>query len=223
LNTLENPKIILAIESAISGGSLAMFRDSELIGSKTGNSGVSRAEDLLLNIDELVAETIRDKRHLQEIVISTGPGSFTGLRIGIATVMGLKRSLGIEVIGVSLFEEMARAFSCLGSVFTAVPMGKADVCIQEFQNTEAASIAVDPPKTISRLEFKSLINISAAASLILHADLLQLDIDFVSIAGKGVKIIDAGRDLASIIGLAANRRSTGTSLAPIYVQSPRFV
>jgi tRNA threonylcarbamoyl adenosine modification protein YeaZ len=220
VNTFENPTVTLAIESAIGGGSLAMFHGSEIIGERTGDRGVSRAEDLLINIDDLINQTKLDKKRIHKIAVSIGPGSFTGLRIGIATAMGLKRSLGIEYIGVSLFQEMVRVFDCRGRVFIAVPMGKAEICIQEFQNTESDPVPMEPAKTISKAEFDKLISTVPAARFVLHSDLIEIEPNIILATGS--TIIDAGRNLAAIIGIAAQRLPSSSVLAPFYVQNPRF-
>src|SRR3954468_18683875 len=102
-------KLTLAIESAIAGGSLALLRNGELCASWTGSSSVSKSDELLANIDDLLTANHIATSDLQLIAVSAGPGSFTGIRIGIATALGLKTGLGIEMASVSALKAMAFA------------------------------------------------------------------------------------------------------------------
>ena len=94
---------ILAIESGISGGSLAVISGGEIVGELFGDSSVSRAEDLLAKIDEIINSTVGSKHEIDSIAVSAGPGSFTGLRIGLATAMGLSSALGIRYSGIPCY------------------------------------------------------------------------------------------------------------------------
>ncbi|MGQ0543253.1 MAG: tRNA (adenosine(37)-N6)-threonylcarbamoyltransferase complex dimerization subunit type 1 TsaB, partial [Blastocatellia bacterium] len=97
---------VLAIESAIQDGSIALFRDGKEIASVGGSDDVSRAEELLPNIEKLFNDTGIKFDEIDLIAVSRGPGSYTGIRIGIATVLGLARALNISCAGVSVLEAM---------------------------------------------------------------------------------------------------------------------
>ena len=99
----KNRPYLLAIESAVAGGSVALFNGNEFVSGKSGAQAISRAEDLVPNVNDLLKEANVSKSDLARIAVSLGPGSYTGLRIGLASVMGLARGLDIEYIGVPLF------------------------------------------------------------------------------------------------------------------------
>lgn len=207
-------RITLAIESAILGGSLSIVQGSRIIAGYAGDkNGVSRAEDLLPNLDRLISSSIRDKSKISRVAVSVGPGSFTGLRIGIATAMGLKRSLGIECVGIPLLEAMAE-MAVSGSVIAAVPVGKADVCFQRFVSDRP----IAEPMSVSVHEFLTHLDTDMDAKLVVPNGLAGI----VGTLLEDQKIVDAGTNLASIIGLASADRAYNDSLDPIYVQSPRF-
>ena len=197
---------LLAIESAIAGGSIALFQQRKLVAGRSGSNSVSRAEDLLQNIRNLADEAAISKNDLERIAISLGPGSYTGLRIGIASVMGLCKGLSIEYVGVPLFASLAAAFPT--AEILAVPMGKADIC---FCRTDALYRPMITTASALAVE----LNQRESAAFAVHSDLLQS----LSLP-QGA--IDMGSNLAQFIGRASFSLPASESLEPIYVQNPRF-
>ena len=125
--------LTLGIEAAVAGGSLSIFAGDREVASFTHEQRVARAEDLLGNIDTLLASNQIDKRELSGVVVSAGPGSFTGIRIGIATAQGLGMGLKIPVLNVSLLHALACSSSLRGDVVAQVPMGRGMVCVHGIQ------------------------------------------------------------------------------------------
>src|SRR5690606_30032956 len=129
-----NDQIILALETAIDGGSLALYQNSEAIVELSGDPQISRAADLLPNIDKLLRSNNFELGDIGSVAVSLGPGSYTGIRIGIATALGLGRSVGQSVMGVSLLKAIAADGSIDGHVIAAVPTGREDIAWQIFDN-----------------------------------------------------------------------------------------
>lgn len=211
------PRTILAIESAISGGSLAILRGSDFLGSVDADSSISRAEDLLLNIRDLVSSTVGSTSEVDSIAVSIGPGSFTGLRIGISTARGLGKALEIKCSGVSLFDAMATLSMEGKLVLTVVPMGKRDVCFQLYQRNEKAYGVRIQARTVPLSGLAATISEFQPSSIVFHGG-LESSIHPVS----AIEMIDAGPNMAEIIGRYAMNSPIKQNLAPIYVQSPRF-
>ena len=99
--------LILALESSAKSVSCAVCDGTELLGQYFQNSKLthsrtllSMAESLLQNLDVALSE-------IELIAVSNGPGSFTGVRIGVAAAKGLAWGLGIPVCGVSPLQAMA--------------------------------------------------------------------------------------------------------------------
>ena len=198
---------LLAIESAIAGGSIALFNGVDFISGVAGESSVSRAEDLLPNIESLLDASGVDRHKLNRIAISVGPGSYTGLRIGIATVMGLSRGLGIDNVGIPIIEAIADHYSGDPSLI-ALPMGRSDICI--------ADTAFASTRVVSLDELKREMEQRRDARLLAHTDLIP---DLIELRPD---VIDLGTNLAKYVGLAAFNRPPGNTLDPIYIQNPRF-
>lgn len=93
--------MILNIETATTVCSVALAKDGELIALKEINNGYTHAENLTVFIEEIVKEAKIKITDLDAIAISIGPGSYTGLRIGVSTAKGLCYGLGKPLIGIS--------------------------------------------------------------------------------------------------------------------------
>jgi tRNA threonylcarbamoyladenosine biosynthesis protein TsaB len=75
MKSTQSESMILAIESAVGGGSISLLRGSTEIAGWIGEGGVSRAEDLLPNISRLLHKAVVDKYDITKLAVSTGPGS----------------------------------------------------------------------------------------------------------------------------------------------------
>ena len=132
--------IVLAIESAIAGGSVCLLQDGREIAHRVGDGGVSRAEELLGIVSEMLDSTGIQKNSIGLVAVSNGPGSYTGIRIGIATAIGLKHALNIPVVGVDTLEAMAKWASGLGPTLAAISFGKNDAAWQAFRSEGEHSV-----------------------------------------------------------------------------------
>ncbi len=98
---------ILAFDTTGKSLSLAILRGDRLVTLKTLNTGLQHSSKLLPAIESSLAETNTKLEDLDALAVTRGPGSFTGIRIGIATANSLAFSLNIPVIAVSSLETLA--------------------------------------------------------------------------------------------------------------------
>jgi tRNA threonylcarbamoyladenosine biosynthesis protein TsaB len=94
--------LILAFDTATEAATSALVDDGEVLGERT-----SRAQTLLEDVDALVRQGGAHPREIDALVVGTGPGSFTGVRIGLAAARGLAVSLGVPGSGVSTLAALA--------------------------------------------------------------------------------------------------------------------
>ena len=100
--------MILHIESATRNCSVALANKGELIGVKELNEGsFSHSEKLHAFIDELMLEASIEMKDLSAVAVSKGPGSYTGLRIGVSAAKGICYSMGIPLLAVPTLESLA--------------------------------------------------------------------------------------------------------------------
>ena len=94
--------MILAFDTATDTATSALVRDGEVLGER-----VSRAVRILDDIDALLAEAGLSRADVGRIAVGTGPGSYTGLRMGLITARTLAFALGVPVAGVSTLAALA--------------------------------------------------------------------------------------------------------------------
>jgi tRNA threonylcarbamoyl adenosine modification protein YeaZ len=94
--------LTLAFDTATNVATSALLEDGKLLGERTGTPG-----RLLEDVDDLLASADAEPGELRWIVVGTGPGSFTGLRMGLAASRTLALALDVQVAGVSTLEALA--------------------------------------------------------------------------------------------------------------------
>ncbi|HZT53617.1 MAG TPA: tRNA (adenosine(37)-N6)-threonylcarbamoyltransferase complex dimerization subunit type 1 TsaB [Gaiellaceae bacterium] len=94
--------LTLAFDTATSAATSALVADSELLGER-----VSRAQTLLEDVDALLRQAGAKPSDVDRLAVGVGPGSFTGIRIGLAVARGLGLSLGVPAAGVPTLAALA--------------------------------------------------------------------------------------------------------------------
>ena len=100
---------ILGIDTATRRASVALARDGEVASLVHLDGASGHARDLLARLDEMLTGAGLRPADLGGIAVTVGPGSFTGVRIGMATAKGLAYSLDVPLAGLSTLEGLARA------------------------------------------------------------------------------------------------------------------
>ncbi len=98
--------MILSLETATAAGSVALHHQGELVATLTEANDYSHAERLAPMIDQLLREQGIATHQLEAVAVSAGPGSYTGLRIGVSTAKGLCYALDIPLLAVNTLEAM---------------------------------------------------------------------------------------------------------------------
>lgn len=111
IKKVERNKImyILAVDTSNKVASVALFKDKDLLNEKFSEDQKTHSEKLLPIIDELLKDegiTIKD---IALFIVSVGPGSFTGIRIGVSTIKGMAQALNKKVISVTSLEGLIEA------------------------------------------------------------------------------------------------------------------
>lgn len=109
---------ILAIDVSVTGCSVAIFnQNSNSSISKFFDTDRGQAEILIPMIDDIVHEAQLQMSEIGLIAVTRGPGSFTGVRIGLATARSLGLALNIPVIGISTLDVIASAHGDKSALF----------------------------------------------------------------------------------------------------------
>jgi tRNA threonylcarbamoyladenosine biosynthesis protein TsaB len=109
---------LLALETATLAGGAALLDDGRLVGESRLDIALTHSERLMAVVDRLLQDCGCDVADLDALAVSIGPGSFTGLRVGVATAKGLALALEIEVAPVPTLDALA----------ATLPFADAPVC-----------------------------------------------------------------------------------------------
>ena len=124
---------VLAIDTASPAPAIAL-RARGTIFEESLSTDRRASEELLPALRRCLARANLSLTDVSRLALCAGPGSFTGLRVGLATAWALARATGIPVEAVSTLESMAEAWRDAGEgpVWTALDAGRGDVVFQEF-------------------------------------------------------------------------------------------
>ena len=207
--------IFLAADTSGKEGSLALARADgkaleilEVFALEGGNFSAQ----LVPQIAHLLAKHGFNQTDVGGFAVATGPGSFTGLRVGLAAIKGLAEALQKPVAAVSRLEAVARAGGVQGKVFAALDAGRKEAYLGDYEITGASA-------TASREHLLSWGEIAPYASGLPVVTPDRLVADAVRSAGGVVREIDSPRadsiaqlgwsrflagDLADVASLEAN-------------------
>jgi tRNA threonylcarbamoyl adenosine modification protein YeaZ len=123
---------LLVIDTATSHVVAAVCRsDGTLEGLTTWAAGHRHGETLLPAVGRLLGEANLRRSRLAGVIVGTGPGAFTGLRVGLATAKGIARALDVPLVGVGTAKALATALAeadgiVRGRVAVVLPAGPSD-------------------------------------------------------------------------------------------------
>jgi tRNA threonylcarbamoyl adenosine modification protein YeaZ len=138
LRTQHSALVILAADTSLPLLSVALTRDDAVLGAVILEGKGSRNEKLLPAIDWLLSEAGVDRQQVDLFATTRGPGSFTGVRIGLATMQGLAMALGKRVCAMSTHEAIAPE---RGRVTIVDDAGRGEFYVSQFND----GVEVQPP------------------------------------------------------------------------------
>lgn len=98
---------ILAVDTTATAASVAVLSDSKLLSESFTNTGLTHSQTLMPMIDNTVRGANIDIKDIDFFAVNNGPGSFTGVRIGVAAVKGMAQMLGKPCVEISTLESLA--------------------------------------------------------------------------------------------------------------------
>ena len=204
--TVSSEPLILAIDTATRAGSVALARGAELLQLLTGDKESSHSVDLIENV-EVALNTIGAKLSEVELfAAASGPGSFTGLRIGIATIKSFAVSVGKQCVGVSTLAAIAHAAGTSVRTVALLPAGRGEVFAQMFS---ADADHVLPLETAAHISPEAVVEkYGSSEGLIWAGEGAHLNATILCDRAKALGIGWYVRNSQSLL------RSTGWMLAP---------
>ena len=113
---IDEKMTILAMDTATMTSSVAVATEDRVLAELTAETRFTHSETLVPNIDEVLRLADVKREEISAVAASLGPGSFTGLRIGLAAAKAIAYALSIPLVGVPTLEVLAAAFPSPGAV-----------------------------------------------------------------------------------------------------------
>jgi tRNA threonylcarbamoyladenosine biosynthesis protein TsaB len=216
---------LLAVESATLSGGAAILDGDRLLGEITLNIAITHSERLLSAVDRLLADCGLAPADLEGLAVSVGPGSFTGLRVGLATVKGLAMALDLPIAPVPTLDALA----------ARLPFADAPVCpILDARKNEVylSLYRWRGDRMCRKREYLALPPELAVAELtapvILLGDGIEACRPWLDGQGEGIRIAPAAQRLPAAatvaeLGhavLAAGGGVGAEALVPLYLRPP---
>lgn len=128
--TSPSAPLILSLDTATEVRSVAVVRGASVLSCLSGRVQRENSASVLQDIDEALAASDAKLSDVELFVVTTGPGSFTGLRTGIATIKAFAATLNRPVVGVPTLHAIAATIGTNGRVLASLPAGRGEVFAQ---------------------------------------------------------------------------------------------
>lgn len=124
---IKEEPLILSLETTTRAGSICLTRGERRLAARTGEGQTSHSNDLLKNIQAVLASAGYGIKDVDAFAVALGPGSFTGLRIGLATAKSFAVTLEKPLYGVPTLHAIARAAGPSAATLAMLPAGRGEV------------------------------------------------------------------------------------------------
>ncbi len=218
---------ILAIESSACSASVAIVEDDKILSECYINTGLTHSQTIMPMVDATVKNSKIELKDIDFLAVANGPGSFTGVRIGVAAIKGLADAMECECIPVSTLEAMA--YNVMGQdciVLCCMDARCQQVYTATFDSTDNKIVRIteDEAVTIESLEQrlkeykKNIVVVGDGAELV-----------FKSLADKVPQLKLASANIryqrASSVAFAAfnnqDKKQKGRDIIPAYLRLPQ--
>ncbi|GIW07360.1 MAG: tRNA (adenosine(37)-N6)-threonylcarbamoyltransferase complex dimerization subunit type 1 TsaB [Dehalococcoidia bacterium] len=206
--------MILAIDSASDLTGLALWEEG-LLAEAVWRSERRQTAELLPRLIRLLADAGRSLDDARGLVVVTGPGSFNGIRVGIATAQAFALARRLPLVGVSLLEGMAWPYRALGRVGVVLRAGR-DHAVAVFEAKGTGIATVLAPTIVSTAQTAGIM---AGCRLVVSAAGELDEVEIPMIVGL------AAQPRPGVIAeLGAERLRTGSTepVEPLYLRAPHI-
>jgi tRNA threonylcarbamoyladenosine biosynthesis protein TsaB len=218
------PPLMLVIDTATRQGVVGLADgDGHLLAAQTWTTGHRHGEELLTRLESALAGLDATAQSIRWIAVGVGPGSFTGLRIGLATAKTLAYGLGVPLIGVSTSRALALAADMPNRQLVVVlPAGAHDRYVTRIRVDGHHADEMQPPALAVSLASE----VAASESVPLIAvDLVEPEVpaSAVLLGQRAVRGLPAALATLGAAAFAAGGQDDVAQLVPAYVALPRGI
>lgn len=218
--------LLLALETSAKAGSVALFQEDKLLGENYQNTGLTHSQTLLSMAQTLIESCGHTPQDIAAVAVAAGPGSFTGVRIGVAAAKGFAWGAELPCYGVSTLEAMALQLGVYhGYVLPVMDARRAQVYNAIFHAQEGMLTRVCPDRAISLAELgEEIKNLSEPVFLVGDGSILCYNTLKDTVPGlvlppeHRMHQRAAGVGLAALAMIRAGLPGDGAALEPNYLR-----
>ncbi len=149
---------ILGIETSTAVGSLALVEEGRKVGEAEIDTRLNHSARLLPSLDDLLRRVGWKVSDLDGVGVGVGPGSFTGIRVGLAAAQGLALGASIPLVGIGSFPALARGSALKeGIVVTLLDGGRGRIYGARYRQNGAGIAELSPPRVIEEGKLTELV------------------------------------------------------------------
>jgi tRNA threonylcarbamoyladenosine biosynthesis protein TsaB len=217
----------LAIDTALGACSVAIMSDNAVLSCHHEKRLRGHAEQLLPMTETALAEAGLAYADLDLLAVTVGPGTFTGLRIGLAAIRAISVATKIPAVGVTTLEALAASVQAIAPsempLFVAIDARRKEVFLQKFDiSTDKSPKALSNARSVSVSDFK--ICIDSVPALITGSGIEYIE-QHIILSNEGISIfeMDPDPDPVVIARLATEKyrkNPSDTPPVPVYLRAP---
>ena len=214
--------LILAFESSARAASVALVRDGNLVSQYSQCSALTHSRTLLPMAEDMLKNAELRLQDVDLLAVAQGPGSFTGIRIGVSTVKGLAWALDKPCVGVSTLESMAwHGLAAGGLVCPVMDARRSQVYTALFEIRDGRPQRLTEDRPIALEELASQLRVQARPAFLV-GDGTALAQKYLE--AQGIPCVAAPENLvwqsAWGVAMAAADKTPGNadSLLPVYLR-----
>jgi tRNA threonylcarbamoyladenosine biosynthesis protein TsaB len=151
--------IVLAVHTTTPRLSAAIVRDGRILREKILPPGREHLENLALVVQDIVNQAKMKLEDMDGFGVAIGPGSFSGIRVGLATVKGMALALGKPAVGISSLETLAWSGLAEGEAAASViDARRREIFVGLYRKRERRVLPIEGPFLIKVEQFDSILN-----------------------------------------------------------------
>ena len=232
---MNKPYTVLAVESSAGPASCAVLQVEEdrqlLLCEACTNTGLTHSQTLLPMITDMLKNAALSLADVNALAVAVGPGSFTGVRIGVAAVKGLAFPADLPCVAVSTLEGMAMRFAGVpftGKILTAMDARCKQIYTATFECKNGVITRLTPDEALPLTEVAHRFA-EETAPVVVMGDGASLCYEFLKPTVPSVQLAPVGLRFQHATGIAraavplieAGQTVSGEALLPAYLRLPQ--
>lgn len=218
--------LILGIDTATRVAGLALGDGYRLWAEEVWYSDQTHTVELMPRLDRLMRHLGRRPEDLDAVAVAIGPGSFTGLRIGLSVAKGLALSHGLALVGIPTLDILAQPHVARrGPIWAVIQAGRGRLCVARYGRRAGALVLREGPTLLTLEEWAHHLE----GAPFVCGELEPEEVAYLrEVLGEAVRLATPAENLRRpgfLVELARRRLEAGESdppdtLSPLYLQHP---